>query len=107
MGVYQHPTMRELTAASLHEIVEQRRNQRLITAIEVDSARKKKLTKISDRDMEKYIALGNRCATRLAKIAEALKLCEQDVRSMRNLDSQLGLLEQELGVPELEDDFSV
>jgi methylthioribose-1-phosphate isomerase len=95
--LYQHPNIRDLTAEQLHTLIEAKRNQRLLTAIEVDNARKRKLTKIGTKDLERYNKLGDRCATRLAKISDLLAQCDQDLVNMQKLSSSVGLVEAELG----------
>lgn len=96
MTLYQHPNIRDLTAEQIHIRIDALRNQRLITAIEADNARKIKLTKMAVKDQDKYNKLGDRLATRLAKITELLVQCDQDLIGMQRLSSNLGLIETEL-----------
>lgn len=103
MPLYQHPNIRDMTADTLHTMIEAKRQQRLITAVEVNNARQKKLVKIAAKDQERYIKIGDRAVTRLAKIADMLAQCDNDLVQMQKLSSNLGLVEQELG-PEFDID---
>lgn len=97
MPLYQHPNMRDMTADQLHTMIEAKRQQRLITAVEVNNARQKKLTKMAAKDQERYNKIGDRAVTRLAKIADMLAQCDADLIQMQRLSSNIGLVEQELG----------
>jgi hypothetical protein len=95
--LYQHPNIATMDVETLQSIILTRQQQRLVTAIEVDTARKRKLTKLSSKNAEAYTKLGDRCSTRLAKIGEMLKLCETDVYRMGRLANENILIGQELG----------
>lgn len=99
MTLYQHANIRDLTADQLHTMIEAKQQQRLITAIEVNNARKLKLTKLSDKEMIRYNKIGDRAVTRLAKIADLLAQCDQDLTQMQRISSTVGLIESEIGVP--------
>ena len=100
MGLYQHKNLRDMTAEEVRLIINSKRDQRLITAIEAQTARAKKITKMSEKDQERYTKLGDKLATRLAKISEMLDMCDVDLQSMQSLSNNLDLYSQELGTDE-------
>lgn len=97
MSLYQHKNMRDMSAEELRLMINGKRDQRLITAIEAQTAREKKITKLSAKDHEKYTNIGNKLITRLAKISELLDACDTDLNTMQGLSNNLDLYSQELG----------
>lgn len=100
MALYQHKNMRDMTAEEVAQLIQGKRDQRLLTAIEAKNAREKKITKLSVKDQERYGKIGDKLATRLAKIGELLDLCDTDLRSMQMISNNLDLYAQELGEEE-------
>lgn len=98
MSLYQHKNLRDMTAEEVRLIINSKRDQRLITAIEAQTARAKKITKLSAKDQERYGKIGDKLATRLAKISEMLDMCDADLNQMQSLSNNLDLYDQELGV---------
>lgn len=97
MSLYQHKNMRDMTAEQAQQLINQKQDQRLLTAIEAKNAREAKITKLSAKDQEKYTKIGDKLATRLAKIGEMLDMCDADLRSMQSISNNLDLYSQELG----------
>ncbi len=100
MSLYQHKNIRDMTAEEVRQLINQKQDQRLLTAIEAQNARAAKITKLSTKDQEKYAKIGDKLITRLAKIGEMLNQCDADLQSMQSLSNNLDLYNQELGVEE-------
>lgn len=97
MALYQHPNMRDMTAENLRMIVTQRQQQRLLLAQETYQLRQAKLEQATTKENEKYTKLGDKLATRLAKIQSMLQDCERDINTMQVMSNNLGHYETELG----------
>lgn len=97
-GVYQHQNMRDMTAEQIKQLINQKQDQRLLVAIEAKNAREAKVSKMKDKDHAKYVKLGDKIVSRLAKVTEMLTLCDQELMQMQQLSNNLDLMEKELGV---------
>lgn len=97
MSLFTHPNIREQSVEQLQLRIKQKQDQRLLAAIQAQTLRHEKLAKVAAKDQDKYTKLGDRLATRLAKIELDLQRCEDDLMTMQKLAGEMSLIEQELG----------
>lgn len=96
MSLHSHKNIRDQTAAELLSKIEARQSQRLLIAMEAKQAREIKIGKLTVKDQAKYIKLGDKLVTKLAKIDAALQVCEMDLHSMQVISNQLTQYDMEL-----------
>lgn len=96
MPLHHHPNLRDVTAETLRQHIDQRQHQRLLIAIETHKLRQAKLEKASATQQAKYTKLGDRMSTRLAKVDAMLADLERDLISLQTMSNALGHYEQEL-----------
>ena len=95
--VYMNPNIREMSLRTLNERMEQRRNRRLIAAIETNRLKIAKLDGMIEKDKTKFFKLTESAAKRLDQVRDLLDKAEADIREATQLHNHMDLLNQTKG----------
>ena len=90
--VYMNPNIRDMALRTLNERVEQRRNRRLIAAIETNRLKIAKLDGMIVKDKEKFGKLVASAEKRLDQARDLLSRAEDDIRNATQLHNHMDLL---------------
>jgi hypothetical protein len=95
--LYTHPNIRDIPLHVLQERAEQRRNRRLLAAVETNQLKRDKLSRLSGKDLEKFTKLTERAEKMLDDVRDKLDKVDDLLREARRLDGSITLIQQELG----------
>lgn len=90
--VYMNPNIRDMALRTLGERVEQRRNRRLIAAIETNRLKIAKLEGMIEKDKTKFVKLTASAAKRLDQARDLLDKAESEIREATQLHNHMDLL---------------
>lgn len=91
--VYRTPNIRQLALDTLQQRLEQRRNRRLIDAIEVNQKREAKRTAMNAKSAEKFDKLIERASSNLDKAKELMNKAEDALHEATAIHNSMTLLE--------------
>lgn len=94
--IYRAPNIRTMALNTLHARADERRDRRLLAALEVNQKKQAKLIGMRDKDIEKFTKVVAKAEARLNKIADELAKVEQELREATNLHNTATLLDGEL-----------
>lgn len=95
--IYMAPNIRDQSLSVLHARADQRRDRRMLAAIEVNQKKQLKLITQRDKDVEKFAKLIATAEKRLDKIRDELDKVDQEIDQATRLHNSANLLGQELG----------
>lgn len=94
--VYEAPNIREQALDTLLMRTEQRRDRRLIAAIELNQTRQEKNAKAYGKDAEKFEKAVNKAAKYLDQVRELLDKADTETRTAKAIHNNMTLLAQGL-----------
>lgn len=94
--IYKAPNIRDQTITTLQFRSDQRRDRRLMAAIEVNQKKQAQSIKLRDKSLEKFSKLVASAEKRLDAARDLIDKADEEIRQLTVLHNSVSLLDEEL-----------